>query len=201
MLPSGWCSNPGLGNGEELATSFPSCCYLWAGKQSCSFSLCRHSDAKEGRRRRSAMLAWAALLRVPGSRQPQTCSMLLSSPTTGAGRTAAPGASSSCLSPPARRGWPGESGSSSDPVHNPGRRRVNASTGILQRCTLVLLLPVPLSSLAGNAPAFPLRSALLRLCSLRQLAPAEGSALFYRAFPRGVPCECPPLGCRNTVWR
>lgn len=38
MLPSGWCSDPGLGNGEELAPSLPSRCYPWAGKQSRSFS-------------------------------------------------------------------------------------------------------------------------------------------------------------------
>lgn len=33
MLPSGWCSALGLGNGEELGPSFPSRCYPRVGKQ------------------------------------------------------------------------------------------------------------------------------------------------------------------------
>lgn len=58
-LSSGWCSALWLGNGEELAPSFPSRCYPEAGKQSRSFSLLRHSNAKEGRRWRSPVLAWS----------------------------------------------------------------------------------------------------------------------------------------------
>lgn len=44
---------------------------------------------------------------------------------------------------------------------------VNANAGILQCCTLVLFVPASLPNLVGNTPAFPVRSALLRLCSLR----------------------------------
>lgn len=50
MLLFGLCSALGLGNGKELGPSFPSRCYPQTGKQTCFFSLCRHSNAEEGRR-------------------------------------------------------------------------------------------------------------------------------------------------------
>ena len=42
---------------------------------------------------------------------------------------------------------------------------MNAGAGFLQHCALASLLQAPLPSLAANAPAFPLRSAPLQLCS------------------------------------
>lgn len=68
MLPAGWCSAPELGNGEGLDSSFPSHCYPQAGNQRHSFPL---SSLSEGKEVKNAVLAWAALLRVPGSDSPK----------------------------------------------------------------------------------------------------------------------------------
>lgn len=156
LLSSAWCSAPGLGNARSWLHPSPA-----AGKQSHSSSPCRHSE--EGRRWRSVVLAWAALPRVPGSRQPKTCLLLLSPPAAGAGRTTAAAAPSSCLSPPAQRAGSGKAGAAPSRAQPQGQR-VDVSAGT-QRCCIAPASS--LRSLAGNAPAFPLRSALLWLCSLR----------------------------------
>lgn len=55
MFPAGWCSAPEMGNGEELASSFPSHCCPQAGNQSHSFSLSGYSDGKEVEERCAGM--------------------------------------------------------------------------------------------------------------------------------------------------
>lgn len=82
MRLAGWCSAPGLGNGEELASSFPSHCYPQAGKQSHSFSLYSHSNGKEVEEHCAGMGSTAEGAR---KQQPKTCLMLFSSPTIGEG--------------------------------------------------------------------------------------------------------------------
>jgi len=175
MFSSGWCSTLRLGKKEELAPSFLSCGYTWVGKKSRSFSLCRHSDAEEGRRWRSTVLGRPTLLRVLGSRQPKTCLMLLS-PAAGAGRTAAPGVPSSCLSPPAQGGWLGESRSGPIPC--------TTQEALCEcRCRLPATL-CPRVALASSPPKSGCKRSCLPL-EVSSTAALLGVGLYL---PRARPC-------------
>lgn len=163
MLPAGWCSAPELGNGEELASSLPSHCYPQAGNQSHLFSLSSLSNGKEVEERCAGMSSTAKDAR---KRQPQTCLTLFSSPTLEkGGLQLQEHEAHACLFLP--RGAGSEKvGAALLPCTTLGGG-MDANAGILQCCTFVLFMPAFLPDLAGNIPAFPMRSALLWLCSLR----------------------------------